>query len=191
MSVGAVTISRFKIPAGHEKEYEGMLRSFGDEVQDDSGFISTSVWKDLDRAGEFMRITAFRDFDALFQSYDEMVENGFLEEAVERWGVAPDVRRQIPVYSKNFEFKQLGKMEFLSLSVRAMEPGQGPAWIEKMKYNFAEIEILPGMRGCWIGQHDEIDDEIAGIVIWDSLDACRQSIPEPLHYPIHVFARYR
>ncbi len=191
MKVGAVQISRFTIPSGNERDYEGMLRSFGEEVGDDSGFISTTVWQDIDHPGAFMRVTAFRDFDALFKSYDEMVESGFLEESIEKYGISPDIRRNIPIWDKRFDFHQLKKVQYISLSVRAMEPGQGVPWIEKMKYNFAEIEILPGMRGCWIGQHDEIEDEITGLVAWDSLESCRQSIPQPLHYPIYVFRRYR
>jgi len=188
---GAVTISRFSIPAGKEREYEEMLRSFGDAVANDMGFESTSVWQDIKNPAEFMRLTSFKDFDSLFKSYDHMVESGFLEGAVLKWGVAPDVRRQIPIWSHHFDFARAHESEILSLSVRAMEPGQGDAWADKMRYNFTEMQVLPGMHGCWIGRSDEIDDEISGIATWATEEACCSSIPDHLHYPIHVYRRYR
>lgn len=189
--VGAVTVSRFEIPAGKEREYEGMLRSFGEQVADDRGFVATSVWQDIENPNQFVRLTAFKDFDSLFKSYDEMVESGFLEAAVERWGVAPDVKRIVPIEEKGPGIQNMREHQVLSLSIRAMEPGQGNPWVEKMKYNFAEMEALPGMHAWFIGRSDEVDDEIVGLVGWATEEACRRTIPDTLHYPISVYRRYR
>lgn len=189
--IGAVTVSRFSIPAGKEREYEEMLRSFGDEVADDKGFVSTSVWQDLSNPNKFVRLTGFKSFDALFSSYDQMVASGFLEEAVEKWGVAPDVMRVEPVDEFKSGFGKMREHEILSLSVRVMDPGYGDAWIEKMKYNFDEISALPGMEGWFIGRSDEVSDEIVGIASWDTEEACRRSIPPKVHYPIGIYRRYR
>lgn len=189
--VGAVTVSRFEIPQGQEREYEQMLLSFGDEVSDDRGFIATSVWQEVDNPNRFLRLTAFRDFDSLFKSYDEMVQSGFLETAVEKWGIAPDVKRIVPIEKKGDGVEHMRENPFVSVSIRAMEPGQGDPWVQKMKYNFAEIESLPGMQGWFIGRCDELDDEIVGIVGWASEEACRRTIPPHMHYPVTVYRRYR
>lgn len=189
--IGAATVSRFSIPAGKEREYEEMLRSFGDEVADDKGFVATSVWQDLSDPNRFVRLTGFKDFDTLFKSYDEMVASGFLEEAVAKWGIAPDVMRLEPVAEHGTGFKKLRENEILSLSIRVMDPGYGDAWIEKMKYNFEEISALPGMAGWFIGRSDEVTDEIVGVASWESEEACRRSIPPKVHYPIGIYRRYR
>ncbi|ARU41074.1 hypothetical protein CCB80_07940 [Armatimonadetes bacterium Uphvl-Ar1] len=189
--IGAVTVSRFEIPVGKDREYEEMLRSFGDEVADDKGFVATSVWQDIDSPHKFMRVTAFRDFDSLFSSYDEMVASGFLEAAVEKWGIAPDVMRVEPVARHGVGVEQFRTHDVMSLSIRAMEPGYGDEWIEKMKYNFEEVSVLPGMEGWFIGRSDEVEDEIVGMVSWDTEEACRRTIPDSVHYDIRVFRRYR
>lgn len=184
-------MSRFSIPVGKEQEYEEMLQSFGEEVADDKGFVATSVWQDLGDPHRFVRLTGFKSFETLFSSYDQMVESGFLEEAVTKWGIAPDVMRVEPVGEHGVGFKKLRESEILSLSIRVMDPGYGDAWIEKMKYNFEEIAALPGMHGWFIGRSDEVVDEIVGIASWDSEDACRRSIPPKVHYPIGLYRRYK
>lgn len=189
--IGAVTVSRFEIPVGKEREYEEMLRSFGEEVAGDKGFVATSVWQDTTNPNKFMRLTGFKDFDSLFKSYEEMVESGFLEAAVEKWGVAPDVMRVEPVQERGLGIKKMRENECLSLSIRVMDPGYGEAWVEKMKYNFEEIAVLPGMAGWFIGRSDEVEDEIVGIVSWETEEACMRSIPPRVHYPISVYRRYR
>jgi hypothetical protein len=86
---------------------------------------------------------------------------------------------------------RIREREVLSLSIRAMEPGQGEPWVEKMKYNFAEVAALPGLAGWFIGRSDEVEDEIVGIASWDNHEACMRSIPDSVHYPISVYRRYR
>lgn len=170
-----------------------MMMSFGDTVRDGGGFLGTSVWRSLSGDGEFVRMTAYESVAALDASYESMLASGFLERAVQRYGVAPDVTRCLPVYSASgFAF---GAGEdaagYLTLSMRAMDLGEGPAWVEKLKYNFTEISLIPGFSGCWIGVTDDVPDEVTGLALWQTEGSARSSIPDSPHYEIKVFGRYR
>ncbi|MDI9638876.1 hypothetical protein QPK87_28285 [Kamptonema cortianum] len=189
--VGAVTVSRFTIPAGKEREYESMLLSFGDEVREDRGYVSTSVWHDVVHQDRYLRITAFENWEALEKSYQEMVDSGFLVEAVEKWGVAPDVIRCVPAWSHRFSFKDIHDSEFLSLSIRALDPGFGSDWVNKLKNNFREVSLIPGFEGAWVGTTDILPDQVTGIVLWQDEASFKRSVPADVEYQIDLYSAYR
>ncbi len=66
---------------------------------------------------------------------------------------------------------------YLSISVRVSDPGYGVELEEEIERIFDELQLMPGYLGSLHGPNDVLDEEIVGLVLWESAEAFAASIP--------------
>ena len=187
----ALTISRFPIPQDKLRECEPLIGELPAAAQGAPGFLSTSVWRDVNSPDEFMRLTIFESEESMDAFYDGILKSDRLVEQIRAYGIVPDVTRMEVDKFQGFDPKKVHSSEFMSFSLRALDPGMGDDWVAKMGNNFAEIQYIPGFEGAMISSDMEIDERVAGFAFWQTADSFRKSVPDNPGYEIDLYKLYR
>lgn len=187
----ALTISRFRIPFAEARKYEGMLEAPKSVAEGVDGYISTSVWREVNDRDSYLRLTFFRDVTAMDQFYDKINRSQALIDSINKYGIAPDVQRCEVFELIRMAPNRIHESEFLSLSIRAMDPGHGVDWAEKLSMNLQEVSTIPGFEGAAVASGESVPDEIVGLALWQTPDSFKRSVPDRPDYEISLYELYR
>lgn len=79
---------------------------------------------------------------------------------------------------------------FLSASVRVADPGYGKDLDDEIGHIFDELRYIPGYLGSVHGSNESLDEEIVGLVAWESEAAFKMSLPPgKTPYAVRLFNR--
>lgn len=187
----ALTISRFTIPHERVRECEPMLGSVPEQARSAPGFLSSSVWRLVSEDQSFFRLTIFDGVETMDAFYDGISKSDGLLDAIRNFGVVPDVIRMSIDSFHHFDPRRIHESEFMSFSLRALDPGYGPEWAEKLGNNFEEVSTLPGFEGALVSTGLDVDERVAGFAFWQTVDSFRRSVPDNPDYAIDLYKLYR
>lgn len=187
----ALNLSQFTIPADQAESARKILTSSSNLVGQSSGLISSTVWQNVPNQTEFARLTFFESVADIHSFYDQIQGSDELVTAIQEYGISPDVSKASVDWAHHFQPAKLMEHPFVSVSERALDPGRGKDWVEKLKNNFEEISILPGYRGSAICTDIETPEIVIGLAFWDDEESYVSSIPSNPSYPIRFFALYQ
>jgi len=79
---------------------------------------------------------------------------------------------------------------YLSMSVRISDPGYETELVEEIGHIFEELQLIPGFLGAMHGNRDGLDEEVIGIVTWESPEAFSLSLPPSQYrYDVRLYER--
>lgn len=187
----ALNVSRFQIPKERMRECEPLLGDFPQLAKNAEGFVSTSVWRKATDLEQCVRVTFFASPESMRAFYDQILKSDQLIETIIKYGVAPDVLTLNVNHIVGFDPKEIHRSEFMSLSVRAMDPGMGMDWVEKLTGNFEEVEVLPGFEGAVVASTEPDAERVGGLAFWQTEENFQRSVPDRPDYTIDLYSLYR
>lgn len=186
----AVVLSRFELTPAELVRAGSMFANFTRLVSATEGFVATSVWRGVDNADAFLRVTLYESIDHYVRGWEQMVNSGGLETAVLRYGVLPDVQMFEVVWRHGRPIESARDDEFISVSDRALDTSdQANAWVAKLASNMGECDAIPGFDGCLIAVGYDTPERVAGLALWRSERAFSDSVPKAPDYEIPLFRR--
>ncbi len=168
-----------------------MLGDLPAAAQSAPGFLSTSVWRLVKDDTNFFRLTIFDDLTSMDSFYETIMKSDGLIEAIRKFGVVPDVIRLGVDQFHYFNPKHIHSSEYMSYSLRALDPGYGPDWAEKLGNNFEEVASIPGFEGAMVASGLAVDERVAGFAFWQTADSFKRSVPDNPDYDIDLYKLYR
>lgn len=186
-----LTVSQFHIPASEARTCEPLLGDFPDAAKAAPGFISTSVWKSIQNPEKYLRLTVFDTVDNMDTFYDQILKSDRLVETISKFGIVPDVIQFDVNHVLGFDPAKVHSSEFMSFSLRAMDPGYDSDWVEKLTDNFREVSLIGGFEGAMVATEEGAASRVAGMAFWQTQDAFNRSVPDNPDYEIQLFKLYR
>jgi len=149
------------------------------------GAQGMSVWRNVRQPNAVLIAYEYRDIQAAEKGLVALTGIRLLAETQTADFQPADVLRVRVVGRHGPSLVKSPKNSYLSMSVRVADPGYGPDLTEEIERIFTELEFIPGHVGSVFGPNDSLDEEIVGIVMWDSYQAFQSSLP-PGHAPYEV-----
>lgn len=186
-----LTVSQFTIPKEQSRICEPLLSDFPEKAKNASGFISTSVWRKCSSTEMYLRLTAFETQEDSDAFYDGILKSDALVEAINKFGLVPDVTQFRSARNVQVHLNKVHESEFMSLSMRSMDPGMEGDWIDKLENNFREVSMIGGFEGAIVGLETDSSLRVLGLAFWQTEEAFKRSVPSNPDYEISVFSLYR
>ncbi len=186
-----ITISQFSIPKSEARVCEPLLSDFPEKAKQAPGFISTSVWRHSTDMESFLRLTVFENQVDSDSFYDRILKSDSLVEAIQRFGIAPNVTQFSTNSLIKFDPARVHESEFLSFSLRALDPGMESEWVQKLKNNLTEVSSIGGFEGAMIGTETDSSARVAGLAFWQTAESFARSVPSNPDYEIKLYSLYR
>jgi len=153
------------------------------------GFLGLGLWRGVTGDGNHLAAYLYKDFQSADEGLRAISGQRSFTSAQNVLTLPADVIRCRPFRSKGSAILETPIDSYLSLSVRTSEPGYGQDLAEELEQIFAELQLIPGYLGSYVGVNDALDEEAVGIVAWATDEAFKKSMPKKSTYPVNLFRR--
>lgn len=158
------------------------------EFTNDPGCRRCSVWQRTDRKAELAIILEFKDSGAASQIEDRLAQSPFYAEVISLNPTAPDIK-PAQVLHRHGQPEDVGPHGYLSLSMRLADPGLGADLVAEVVDIFESLEVIEGCRAWIVARHEQLPEEVFGLVFWDTSEEFRQSLPSKTLYEVRLYRR--
>jgi heme-degrading monooxygenase HmoA len=158
-------------------------------VKDIPGFVSATLWEQHDDPFAFLTVSHYLDEADSVRAFDSLIRSPVIDVVNELLSEAPDILRFRVLKKTGRPIEQLKVGDFMSLSKRIADPGMATDLLAELQGIFAELAFIPGFLGSLTGQLTEVDEEVLGLVYWESKAAWEKSMPENAMYKIMLYQR--
>ncbi|MCW5939007.1 MAG: hypothetical protein KF884_04300 [Fimbriimonadaceae bacterium] len=158
-------------------------------VKDVPGFVSATLWEQHDDPFCFLTVSHYQREEDSFRAFESLVRSPVMEVIQEILSEPPDILRFRVLAQSGRPLEEIKVSEFMSVSKRIADPGMGKDLTDELQTIFAELAFIPGFLGSLIGQLTEVEEEILGLVYWDSKAAWQQSMPKNTMYKVDLYQR--
>ncbi len=153
------------------------------------GWLGTSLWKGVDDTKMFLVIQDFTDVPAADLGLHAVATKPLLAESQKVGRDPADVIRVHVEGTDVTSFGKTAKARFLSMSVRVAEPGFGAQLSDEIQRIFEELKLLKGYSCSSYGANDALNEEVIGLVGWETKAAFESSLPDKVLYQVELFER--
>ena len=162
-----------------------------DKLSSVEGCNGLSVWRDERDKESFLVIYEYADLAAAERGLVAISEIRVLAETQAADFRPADVQRiRISGYVGD-RVAKAPTTAYLSMSQRVADPGYSPELQEELERVFDELQIMPGFIGSVYGTNDVLEEEVIGIVTWQSREAFLASLPPHVNtYSIVLYRRF-
>ena len=150
------------------------------------GFKGLSVWRDVSDAESFLVIYDYASPESADEGLQAVTQARTIAESQTADFRPADVIRMHVDAQSQVRIHEADATTYLSMSVRFADPGYGPELANEIGMIFDELRIMPGFVGSAYGTSDSLEEEVIGLVTWESPEAFSASIP-PTKRPNQVF----
>lgn len=141
-----------------------------------SGFLGLSAWQRVHDRMDVLIVYQYKDHDSAERGLIASTETRLLAEEQTTNYRPADVTRVLVTQHRGKAIHDVSP-GFLSISSRVSDPGYGDELHDEIERIFEELRYIPGHLGSVSGPNDSLTEEVVGIVLWDSENAFRASIP--------------
>ncbi len=182
-----VRLAEFDLPTIADYYFE-----VGQRLANVEGCHGISVWRDPDNSESFLVIYEYADDDAAARGLTAIAEVRVKSESKLVEFNPADVIRVRTHRQTDKRVSESHRSSYLSMSVRIADPGYGPELLEEIGRIFDELHLIPGCLGSVYGPNAALEEEVVGIVTWDSEDAFISSLPPGSKYvrQIEFYSRF-
>jgi heme-degrading monooxygenase HmoA len=153
------------------------------------GFLGLGLWRGTLGDGSHLATYLYRDPQSADSGLRAISGQRSFTSAQSVLTSPADVVRCRRLEARGLRITESPLGSYLSMSVRTSEPGYGAELAEELERIFAELQVIPGFLGSYVGVNDSLNEEIVGLIAWGSEDAFRTSIPTRPPYEVHLFRR--
>lgn len=149
------------------------------------GSEGISLWRNLSERGQLLVAFEYANVEAAERGLLALSDVPLLAESQKADYRPADVLRVIVKGKSGCRIEDSSKPGFLSMSVRISDPGYSEDLQQELDQIFEELSLIPGFCGSVYGYSDYLEEEVIGIVTWDTRKAFEMSIP-PSKRPYEV-----
>jgi heme-degrading monooxygenase HmoA len=178
--------------AFHRSDEPGMTNYYQDiepALKQIDGFCGLGIWRRVDVADEYLAIYFYRDSESADEGLRAIGQHRSLAHAPVTINAPADVIRVRKIKAMGPNIATAPIASYLSMSVRTSEPGYGKELAEELERIFDELQFFPGSKGSFIGCNDSLEEEVVGLVTWNTEQDFRASLPKRSPYPITAYMR--
>jgi heme-degrading monooxygenase HmoA len=180
----AIRVRVHELDAGHLVSY---FEDASRRASTTDGFLGGRLYRLTTDGSDHLIVWHYRDVAAAERGLVEVAKTKSLGERQSAGHAPADVTRARVLHAGGLGKDSLPEGHFLSLSVRVADPGYGKELASEYQRIFTELQFIPGFRGYIIAVNDTLDEEIYGIVTWDSAEAFGASLPAGVLYEVKLY----
>ena len=184
-----VILAKLHIQPIHHRQAASYYSAIDKALRSVDGYEGVGLWQSPTRTSEFIALYHYASLAAAEKGLEVVSEEGVLSESMPSEEIPADVRR-VEIFKKSGRREPNAKVgDFLSISFRLADPGYGERLMEEIDRIIDEISYIPGFLGAEYGRNQSLEDEIIGIVSWDSREAFASSVPPGTLYEVNLYQR--
>lgn len=184
-----LTIGRANDPVTGEPDVAALHAKLISILSRIPGFVGSTVWQAVATPTEFLLVDAYEDAPALEAAQVAVVEEGFMETAIRSFRQPFDLRQGEIKREQGRIVSETAIGDYLSLSDRTADPGHGRELEDELTRVFSELESIDGYLGSVIARNVNLGEEVLGVVLWQTEQAFRLSLPLKLLYEVRLYRR--
>lgn len=169
--------------------FKAYFTSVTEALQRVPGFRGAAYWNCVSKPDSIILLYDYESAEAADRGLRASMAVRPLAERLVADVAPPDVMRVKVIESSGLLKGGLPEGRFLSLSIRVAEPGYGEDLSTELTDIFAGLSVIDGFKGSLVGSNDTLDEEIVGLVAWDSKAAFEASLPKGMPYEVLLFQR--
>jgi hypothetical protein len=153
------------------------------------GYYGASAWESVESSEEMMILVEFRQ-DVRGDHTLETFSRDKL--AVEEISLSPSPADVTVFELDSFSGTRPSDAKsgtFLSVSRRVASPGLGEELERELDWIFGSLALIPGYLGHLYGSHVSVADQVLGLVLWESEESFRQSLPRSTPYRLSLYRK--
>lgn len=155
-----------------------------------TGILGSSLWRDHKDSGQSLIAFEFRDVESADRAMAAISTVHLLSESQAAEFEPAEAIRVIVRGRFGRRVSEAATTGFLSMSLRISDPGYGDDLVSEIDQIFQHLRLIPGFAGAIFGTSDDLDEEVIGVVTWDSKEAFVASLPPSQRpYEVKLFAR--
>jgi len=169
---------------------DSYFRNTRERLSTVDGAIGQSLWRLSGAHDELLVMQEFRDVDATERGLEAMAGMKLLVESQSTDHNPADLVRIMVRGRVGCRPSQTPLPSYLSMSVRISDPGYEEELVDEIAQIFQELQLIPGFLGALHGNRDGLDEEVIGLVTWESPEAFSHSLPpKQRKYDVRLYER--
>jgi len=169
-------------------EHTLRLRELLSEVE---GVRSVTIWADADLPERYGLLVQYADEESAVLGLETVSSSQVFETILQTIPSVPDILRVAIWRERAFHPGNVAIGGYFSYSARTAEPGHVNDLLEEMYVVFESLTVIEGFAGYAIAQNATLDDEVVGLVLWQSRKAFEESLPKKTLYEVKLWERIR
>lgn len=171
-----------------EKAVQTYFRFGTETLEGLPGYRGAGLWRDTQDPTHTIVMFDYESEEAAHSALRFMVERPLIQQ--QYVGSEPaDVLSLTILHSEGALRGHFELAEFLSLSTRVADPGRGKDLARELDQIFSQLRYIEGYSGSLVGANQGLDEEVIGLVAWESLEAFQASIPRDTPYEVRIFQK--
>lgn len=188
---GVLTIGFVRSPLVDERAREAIHDQIIDLISPIPGFLSSTLWQAQSDADSFMLMNEYTDEEAADSGFKAVMDGPVLEAIASSFAEPMDLRRFVRAFSDGLGPSEVSMGKYLSISDRTADPGHGVDLEAELRRIFGELKMIDGYLGSQIARNITLEEDVLGLVFWDTVEAFMASLPLKVVYEVRLWHRLR
>lgn len=172
-----LVLATCRVNSKRVNKLENYCRLSTEALKDLPGFVSISVWRNLQDAEEHRVAYEYKDPESARHGLEALSEQGLILAELNVLSASPDV---MFIAIRGHQGTSLGHAPIgamISIKHLTCGPGLSGEALDDIAYAFEGLAMLDGYLGHLRGNDPKLDDSITSIGIWRDPAALAQAIP--------------
>jgi hypothetical protein len=153
------------------------------------GYYGASAWESVESGDEIMILVEFRQDDCGDNTLQRFSRDKLAFEEANLAASPADVTVFEVQSSSGLRPSDASSGQYLSVSRRIASPGLGEELERELDWIFGSLAVIPGYLGHLYGSHVSVSDKVLGLVLWESEESFRKSLPKSAPYRLHLYRK--
>ena len=153
------------------------------------GYYGASAWESMESQDEIMILVEFRQDKCGDKILEEFSQDRL---AIDELGLSRSPADVTVFDLESFAGTRPADAQcgtLLSLSRRVSSPGLGEELERELDGIFGSLTLIPGYLGHVYGSHVAVSDQVLGMVLWETEESFRRSLPKNAPYRLHLYRK--
>lgn len=188
---GVLTIGFVRTPLVDEQARDSLHDRILGLISPIPGFLSSTLWQAQADSESYMLMNEYANEGSADAGFRAVMEGPLLEAIASSFATPMDLRRLVRTFADGAAAAHVPVGKYLSISDRTADPGHGVDLESELRRIFGELQLIDGYLGSQIGRNIALDEDVMGLVFWDSVEAFMASLPLKVVYEVRLWHRLR
>jgi hypothetical protein len=187
--VGEIFLARLNISEPQTESFWESTKAMESFAHNLPGFVGLSVWKDMNVPNSYVAIMESKNEASAMEIMSKFIESPIFDQ-LQGPLEGTSSNRWIKICAWRGEaISKQPPGSYLSASLRTSDPGRSDELAQDYDLVFGNLSLISGYSGHAYGSVNQIEEQMIGLVWWNSIEAYKSSLPPQKFYQIRLFCR--